>query len=79
MWQLASLVENIKRLKVDEGRQPGEVAREQPDAKLCVGHQEKPHYYWEDDGKLLCVMCRESWEHRPTCPFCWRRQSSSVG
>ncbi|KAM9234251.1 tripartite motif-containing protein 26 isoform 2-T2 [Dugong dugon] len=65
VWQLASLVENIERLKVDKGRQPGEGAREQQDAKLCERHQEKLHYYCEDDGKLLCVMCRESREHRP--------------
>nr|BAG82686.1 tripartite motif-containing protein 26 [Sus scrofa]BAG82692.1 tripartite motif-containing protein 26 [Sus scrofa] len=65
VWQLASLVENIERLKVDTGRQPGEVAREQQDTRLCERHQEKLHYYCEDDGKLLCVMCRESREHRP--------------
>ncbi|KAM5263182.1 tripartite motif-containing protein 26 isoform 2-T2 [Ctenodactylus gundi] len=65
VWQLASLVENIERLKVDKGRQPGDVAREQQDMKLCERHQEKLHYYCEDDGKLLCVMCRESREHRP--------------
>ncbi|XP_049734615.1 tripartite motif-containing protein 26 isoform X2 [Elephas maximus indicus] len=65
VWQLASLVENIERLKVDKGRQPGEGAREQQDAKLCERHQEKLHYYCEDDGKLLCVICRESREHRP--------------
>ncbi|KAF6365553.1 tripartite motif containing 26 [Rhinolophus ferrumequinum] len=65
VWQLASLVENIERLKGgDKGRQPGEVAREQPAVKLCERHQEKLHYYCEDDGKLLCVMCRESREHR---------------
>nr|XP_011769059.1 tripartite motif-containing protein 26 isoform X1 [Macaca nemestrina] len=65
VWQLASLVENIERLKVDKGRQPGEMTREQQDAKLCERHREKLHYYCEDDGKLLCVMCRESREHRP--------------
>lgn len=65
VWQLASLVENIERLKVDNGRQPGELAREPQDVKLCERHQEKLHYYCEDDGKLLCVMCRESREHRP--------------
>lgn len=65
VWQLASLVENIERLKVDNGRQPGEPAREPQDVKLCERHQEKLHYYCEDDGKLLCVMCRESREHRP--------------
>ncbi|XP_062041527.1 tripartite motif-containing protein 26 [Lepus europaeus] len=65
VWQLASLVENIERLKVDKGRQPGEGAQEQQDTRLCERHQEKLHYYCEDDGKLLCVMCRESREHRP--------------
>ncbi|XP_028334730.1 tripartite motif-containing protein 26 isoform X2 [Physeter macrocephalus] len=65
VWQLASLVENIERLKVDKGRQPGDAAREQQDTRLCERHQEKLHYYCEDDGKLLCVMCRESREHRP--------------
>ncbi|CAK7318030.1 Tripartite motif-containing protein 26 [Vulpes lagopus] len=65
VWQLASLVENIERLKVDKTRQPGDVAREPPDARLCERHHEKLHYYCEDDGKLLCVMCRESREHRP--------------
>lgn len=65
VWQLASLVENIERLKVDRGRQPGEVAQEQADVRLCERHREKLHYYCEDDGKLLCVMCRESREHRP--------------
>ncbi|XP_032197185.1 tripartite motif-containing protein 26 [Mustela erminea] len=65
VWQLASLVENIERLKVDKDRQPGDAAREPPDARLCERHREKLHYYCEDDGKLLCVMCRESREHRP--------------
>ncbi|XDB63371.1 hypothetical protein AB1E18_016701 [Capra hircus] len=65
VWQLASLVENIERLKVDGGRQPGEAAQEQVDARLCERHREKLHYFCEDDGKLLCVMCRESREHRP--------------
>ncbi|XP_007532349.1 tripartite motif-containing protein 26 [Erinaceus europaeus] len=64
VWQLASLVENIERLKVDKGRQPGNVSREQQDTRLCERHQEKLHYYCEDDGKLLCVICRESREHR---------------
>ncbi|XP_029800730.1 tripartite motif-containing protein 26-like [Suricata suricatta] len=65
VWQLASLVENIERLQVDKDRQPGDVAREQTDGRLCERHREKLHYYCQDDGKLLCVMCRESREHRP--------------
>lgn len=65
VWQLASLVENIERLKVDKGRQPGVAAQEHCDVKLCERHWEKLHYYCEDDGQLLCVLCRESREHRP--------------
>lgn len=65
VWQLASLVENIERLKVDKGRPPGDAAREQQDTRLCTRHREKLHYYCEDDGQLLCVLCRESREHRP--------------
>lgn len=65
VWQLASLVENIERLKVDKGRQLGDAAREQQDARLCERHREKLHYYCEDDGQLLCVLCRESREHKP--------------
>ena len=65
VWQLASLVENIERLKVDKGRQPGGATQEQQDVKLCERHQEKLHYFCEDDGQLLCVLCRESREHRP--------------
>ncbi|XP_037376694.1 tripartite motif-containing protein 26-like [Talpa occidentalis] len=69
VWQLASLVKNIERLKVDKGRQQGEAAQEQSDVQLCERHQEKLYYYCEDDGKLLCVMCRESWEHRSHTAF----------
>ncbi|KAG8510741.1 Tripartite motif-containing protein 26 [Galemys pyrenaicus] len=64
VWQLASLVENIERLKVDKGKQRGEASREQQDPRLCERHREKLHYYCEDDGKLLCVICRESRDHR---------------
>ncbi|XP_013365235.1 PREDICTED: tripartite motif-containing protein 26 [Chinchilla lanigera] len=64
VWQLASLVENIERLKVNKAGQPGDTAQEPQDTKLCGRHQEKLHYYCEDDGKLLCVMCRESRDHR---------------
>lgn len=65
VWQLASLVENIERLKVDKGRQPGAAAQEHCGVKWCERHREKLHYYCEDDGQLLCVLCRESREHRP--------------
>lgn len=65
VWQLASLVENIERLKVDKGKRPGNATQEQQDVKLCERHWEKLHYFCEDDGQLLCVLCRESREHRP--------------
>ncbi|XP_036901905.1 tripartite motif-containing protein 26 isoform X2 [Sturnira hondurensis] len=65
VWQLASLVENIERLKVDKDRQWADATQEQQDVKLCERHWEKLHYFCEDDGQLLCVLCRESQEHRP--------------
>ncbi|XP_054424980.1 tripartite motif-containing protein 26 isoform X2 [Pteronotus mesoamericanus] len=65
VWQLASLVENIERLKVDKGWQLRNAAQEQQDVKLCERHQEKLHYFCEDDRQLLCVLCRESQEHQP--------------
>uniref|UniRef100_A0A8D2BAJ2 Tripartite motif-containing protein 26-like n=1 Tax=Sciurus vulgaris TaxID=55149 RepID=A0A8D2BAJ2_SCIVU len=65
VWQMASLVENIWRMKVDEERQPTEErSPEQRAEKLCGRHMEKLHYYCKDDQQILCVMCRESREHR---------------
>ncbi|KAF7487171.1 Hypothetical predicted protein [Marmota monax] len=65
VWQMASLVENIWRMKVDEERQPREErSPEQRAEKLCGRHLEKLHYYCKDDQQILCVMCRESREHR---------------
>ncbi|XP_075388978.1 tripartite motif-containing protein 26-like [Tenrec ecaudatus] len=65
VWQLASLVENIWRMKVDEESQPQEErAPEQRAETICRQHLEKLHYYCKDDQQLLCVMCRESREHR---------------
>ncbi|XP_010992559.3 tripartite motif-containing protein 26 isoform X1 [Camelus dromedarius] len=65
VWQMASLVENIWRMKVDEERQPREERpSEQRAEKLCGQHLEKLHYYCKDDQQILCVMCRESREHR---------------
>jgi tripartite motif-containing protein 26 len=62
---MASLVENIWRMKVDEERQPREERLpEQRAEKLCGRHLEKLHYYCKDDQQMLCVMCRESPEHR---------------
>ncbi|XP_008072693.1 tripartite motif-containing protein 26-like [Carlito syrichta] len=65
VWQMASLVKNIWRMKVDEERQPREERPpEQRAEKLCGRHLEKLHYYCRDDQQILCVICRESQEHR---------------
>ncbi|XP_028910483.1 tripartite motif-containing protein 10-like [Ornithorhynchus anatinus] len=54
-WQVASLVRNIQR-----GRQ-----RLASVASATAGEGPGPlHFRCEDDGQLLCVVCRESREHR---------------
>jgi hypothetical protein len=66
---MASLVENIWRMKVDEERQPREERLpEQRAEKLCGRHLEKLHYYCKDDQQMLCVMCREF--PRAQAPHC---------
>lgn len=65
LWQMASIVENIWRMKADEERQPRE---DRPLAQraeqLCRQHLEKLHYYCKDDQRIVCVTCRESQEYR---------------
>ncbi|XP_074188704.1 tripartite motif-containing protein 10 isoform X2 [Rhinolophus sinicus] len=56
-WQLASVVENIERLKLVS--QPGS-----DEEDVCHEHGEKVYYFCEDDEMQLCVLCREAWEHR---------------
>lgn len=56
-WQLASVVENIERLKLVS--RPGS---EEEDT--CHEHREKIYFFCEDDEMQLCVVCREAWEHR---------------
>ncbi|KAF5925201.1 tripartite motif-containing protein 10 isoform X1 [Diceros bicornis minor] len=56
-WQLASVVENIERLKLVS--MPGS---EEED--VCQEHGEKFYFFCEDDEMQLCVVCREAWEHR---------------
>uniref|UniRef100_A0A8C3FR74 RING-type E3 ubiquitin transferase n=1 Tax=Chrysemys picta bellii TaxID=8478 RepID=A0A8C3FR74_CHRPI len=55
--QLANIVETIKQL----GLPP---AKGQPEA-LCRKHEEKLKLFCEEDGEAICVVCRESLEHRP--------------
>ncbi|XP_070462837.1 uncharacterized protein, partial [Equus przewalskii] len=65
VWEMASLVENIWRMKVDEERQPREESPpEQRAEKLCRQHSEKFHYYCKDGQQTLYLMGQESQEHR---------------
>ncbi|XP_007532347.1 tripartite motif-containing protein 10 [Erinaceus europaeus] len=56
-WQLASVVENIERLRLVAT--PGS---EEED--VCQEHGEKIYFFCEDDEMQLCVVCREAQEHR---------------
>ncbi|KAF4013572.1 hypothetical protein G4228_005190 [Cervus hanglu yarkandensis] len=54
VWQMASIVENIWRMKVDEERQPREDRPlEQRAEKLCGQHLEKLCYHCKDDRQIL--------------------------
>ena len=65
VWQMASIVENIWRMKADEERQPREDRPlTQRAEQLCGQHLEKLHYYCKDDQRIVCVTCRESQEYR---------------
>uniref|UniRef100_A0A674KEV4 RING-type E3 ubiquitin transferase n=1 Tax=Terrapene triunguis TaxID=2587831 RepID=A0A674KEV4_9SAUR len=55
--QLANIVETIKQL----GQPP---AKGRPEA-LCRKHEERLKLFCEEDGEAICVVCRESLEHRP--------------
>ncbi|XP_035879635.1 tripartite motif-containing protein 10 isoform X3 [Phyllostomus discolor] len=55
-WQLASVVENIERLKL--------VSRPSTEEDVCQEHGEKVYFFCEDDEMQLCVVCREAEEHR---------------
>nr|XP_008169645.1 E3 ubiquitin-protein ligase TRIM52-like isoform X2 [Chrysemys picta bellii] len=55
-WQLANRVEQVKHLHV-------EAEREQK-VNLCAIHKEELKLFCEDDSEAICVICRESKEHR---------------
>ncbi|CAM5155561.1 unnamed protein product [Natator depressus] len=55
-WQLANRVEQVKHLHV-------EAEREQK-VNLCARHKEELKLFCEDDREAICVICRESKEHR---------------
>ncbi|XP_019648596.1 tripartite motif-containing protein 10 [Ailuropoda melanoleuca] len=56
-WQLASVVENIERLRLVST--PGS-----DEADMCREHGEKIYFFCEDDEAQLCALCREAGEHR---------------
>uniref|UniRef100_A0A8C4LLE4 E3 ubiquitin-protein ligase TRIM31 n=1 Tax=Equus asinus TaxID=9793 RepID=A0A8C4LLE4_EQUAS len=56
-WLLVNLVEKIQAMDPSE-MQPG---REE---LKCRRHGEKFHYFCEYDGMFLCVVCRESKDHK---------------
>ncbi|XP_073940913.1 E3 ubiquitin-protein ligase TRIM31-like [Castor canadensis] len=56
-WLLASLVEKIQAVD------PPEIQPEVEERK-CQRHGESFHYFCEHDGEFLCVVCRESKDHK---------------
>ncbi|XP_040091476.1 E3 ubiquitin-protein ligase TRIM31-like, partial [Oryx dammah] len=56
-WLLVNLVEKIQAIDLSETQPETEELR-------CLRHGEKCHYFCEVDGKLLCMMCRESKDHK---------------
>ncbi|XP_075399605.1 E3 ubiquitin-protein ligase TRIM31 [Tenrec ecaudatus] len=56
-WVLMNLVEMIQEMCPSE-EQPGRGERK------CQKHQEQLHYFCENDGNFLCIVCRESKEHK---------------
>ncbi|KAM7171429.1 E3 ubiquitin-protein ligase TRIM11-like isoform 2-T2 [Macrochelys suwanniensis] len=55
-WQLANRVEQVRHLHV-------EAEREQK-VNLCARHKEELKLFCEDDREAICMICRESEEHR---------------
>ncbi|KFV69566.1 E3 ubiquitin-protein ligase TRIM39, partial [Dryobates pubescens] len=58
--QLANMVESIQQLSLGTGpqREPG------TGPPLCAQHGERLKLFCEQDGKAICVVCRESLHHR---------------
>ncbi|XP_032630254.1 E3 ubiquitin-protein ligase TRIM39-like [Chelonoidis abingdonii] len=53
--KLANIVDNIKQLRLKPGK---------GQENLCERHQEKLKLFCEEDGEAICVICRESRDHR---------------
>ncbi|XP_047415188.1 E3 ubiquitin-protein ligase TRIM31 [Sciurus carolinensis] len=56
-WLLVNLVKKIQAMGTSEEQPEGEELK-------CQKHGEKFYYFCEHDGDFLCVMCRESEDHR---------------
>uniref|UniRef100_A0A8C6D910 E3 ubiquitin-protein ligase TRIM31 n=1 Tax=Moschus moschiferus TaxID=68415 RepID=A0A8C6D910_MOSMO len=56
-WLLVNLVEKI------QAKDPSEMKPETEELR-CLRHGEKCHYFCEIDGKFLCMVCRESKDHK---------------
>lgn len=54
---LASLAEKIQSMD------PADIQAEKEDSR-CQRHKEKLHYFCEQDGAFLCVVCRDSKDHK---------------
>ncbi|EMP26016.1 Tripartite motif-containing protein 58 [Chelonia mydas] len=55
-WQLANMLKTILELRAARG--------EERAGRFCQHHQEQLKLFCEEDGKAICVVCRESQEHR---------------
>nr|XP_048708970.1 E3 ubiquitin-protein ligase TRIM58-like [Caretta caretta] len=55
-WQLANMLKSILELRAMRG--------EEWAGPFCQHHQEQLKLFCEEDGKAICVVCRESQEHR---------------
>ncbi|XP_042539839.1 E3 ubiquitin-protein ligase TRIM31 [Dipodomys spectabilis] len=60
-WLVVNLVERIQAID------PSEIQPEEREMR-CPKHGEKIHYFCEQDGEFLCVVCRDSKDHRSHNP-----------
>ncbi|NXX73880.1 TRI39 ligase, partial [Urocolius indicus] len=58
--QLANMVESIRQL----GLRGDEEAEAEAGAPLCSRHEERLKLFCEEDEEAICVVCRESLQHR---------------